>query len=52
VLSAQQALEERVDLETLSMDELHEILTTYDMGIEQDNTIMKEATFKASKKIK
>jgi hypothetical protein len=46
------SLEERVDLDTLSMDELHEILTSYKMRKEKDNLVMKEATFKASKKIK
>jgi hypothetical protein len=46
------SLEERVDLATLSMDELHGILTTYEMRIEKDNPFTKEATFKASKKTK
>jgi hypothetical protein len=46
------SLEERTDLDTLSMDELHGILTTYEMRTEQDNPVMKEATFKASKKTK
>jgi hypothetical protein len=46
------ALEERVDLATMTMDELHRILTTYEMRIDQDNPIKKEATFKASKKTK
>jgi uncharacterized coiled-coil protein SlyX len=46
------ALEERVDLDTLTMDELHGILTAYEMRIEKDNPVMKEATFKASKKTK
>jgi hypothetical protein len=44
------ALEEREDLATLSMDELHGILTTYEMRTEQDNPSRREATFKASKK--
>jgi hypothetical protein len=46
------ALEERVDLATLTMDELHGILTAYEMRIEKDNPVTKEATFKASKKTK
>jgi hypothetical protein len=46
------ALEERVDLATLTMDELHGTLTTYEMRTEQDNLVTKEATFKASKKTK
>jgi hypothetical protein len=46
------ALEEREYLATLSMDELHGILTTYEMRIEKYNPVMKEATFKASKKTK
>jgi uncharacterized coiled-coil protein SlyX len=46
------SLEERVDLATMTMDELHGILTAYEMRIEQDNPVMKEATFKASKKTK
>jgi hypothetical protein len=31
------ALEEREDLATLTMDELHGTLTTYEMRIEKDN---------------
>jgi hypothetical protein len=46
------SLEEREDLATLSMDELHGILTAYEMRTEQDNPSRKEATFKASKKTK
>ena len=42
------ALEERADLATLIMDDLHGILTTYEMRIEQYNPSRKEATFKAS----
>jgi hypothetical protein len=45
-------LEERVDLTTMTMDELHGTLTAYDMRIEKDNLVTKEATFKASKKTK
>jgi hypothetical protein len=43
-------LEERVDLDTMTMDKLHGILTAYEMRIEQDNLVTKEATFKASNK--
>jgi hypothetical protein len=45
------ALEERVDQDTMTMDELHGILTTYEMRKEKDNPITKEATFKESKKM-
>jgi hypothetical protein len=45
-------LEEREDIATLTMDELHGTLTTYEMRTEQDNPIKKEETFKASKKSK
>jgi hypothetical protein len=34
------------------MDEMHEILTTYEMRKEKDNPVMKKETFKESKKIK
>jgi hypothetical protein len=34
------------------MDEIHGIFTAYQMRKEQENLIMKEATFKASKKTK
>jgi hypothetical protein len=34
------------------MDELHKILIAYEMRTEKENPVMKEATFKASKKIK
>jgi hypothetical protein len=46
------SLEEREDLATLSMDELHGILIAYEMRTEQDNPPRKEATFKESKKTK
>ena len=46
------ALEERLDLNSISMDELHGIFTTYEMRIEQENPYVKEATFKASKRSK
>jgi hypothetical protein len=45
-------LEEREDLGTISMDELHGIFTTYEMRTKQENPSKKEATFKASKKTK
>jgi hypothetical protein len=41
-----------VDLATMTMDELHGILTTYKMRMEQDNLVTKEVSFKESKKIK
>jgi hypothetical protein len=44
------SLEERQDLAMLSMDELHGILTTYEMRTKQENPSRREATFKASKK--
>ena len=43
-------LEERVDLATLTMDELHQTLTGYEMGIEKDNQVTKEAYKKTKKK--
>jgi hypothetical protein len=46
------SLEERVDLSTLTMDELHEILTAYEMRIEQYNPTTKEEVFKTSNKTK
>jgi hypothetical protein len=45
-------LEERSYLNSISMDELHGIFTTYEMETEQKNPDIKEATFKASKKSK
>jgi hypothetical protein len=36
----------------MSMDELQKILTTYEMGTEQDNLVTKEVTFNVSKKTK
>jgi hypothetical protein len=45
-------LEERSDLNSISMDELHGIFTAYEMRIEQENPDVKEATFKASKRSK
>jgi hypothetical protein len=46
------SLEEREDIDTMIMDELHEILTYYEMMAEQYNTITKEETSKSSKRIK
>jgi hypothetical protein len=43
------ALEERADPNSISMDELHGIFTTYEMRTEQENPDTKEATFKACK---
>jgi hypothetical protein len=45
-------LEERSDLKSISMDELHGIFIAYEMRIEQENPDVKEATFKASKRSK
>jgi hypothetical protein len=46
------ALEERSDLDSRSMDELHGIFTTYEMRTEQENPDVKEVAFKASKRSK
>jgi hypothetical protein len=40
------ALEERSDLNSISIDELHEIFTTYELRTEQENPDVKEASFK------
>jgi hypothetical protein len=45
-------LEERSDLNSISMDELHGIFTAYEMRTEQENLDIKEASFKESKKSK
>jgi hypothetical protein len=45
-------LEERSDLNSISMDELHGIFTAYEMRTEQENPYVKEAAFKASKRSK
>ena len=45
-------LEEREDLGTMRMNELHGIFTAYEMIIEQENLVTKEASFKESKKTK
>jgi hypothetical protein len=44
------ALEERSVLDSISMDKLHEIFTAYEMRTEQENSDVKEAAFKASKR--
>jgi hypothetical protein len=46
------ALEERSDLNSISMDELHGIFTAYEMRTEQENTDVKEVAFNASKRSK
>jgi hypothetical protein len=46
------SLEEREDIGTLIMDEIHGIFTGYEMRTEQDNPSKKEETFKVSKKTK
>jgi hypothetical protein len=45
-------LEERSDLNSIRMDELHGIFTAYEMRIEQENPDVKEVAFKASKRSK
>jgi hypothetical protein len=45
-------LEEREDLDSIIMDEIHGIFTTYERRTEQENLDIKEAAFKASKKSK
>jgi hypothetical protein len=45
-------LEERSDLNSISMDELHGIFTAYEMRTEQENLDVKEVAFKASKRSK
>jgi hypothetical protein len=45
-------LEEREDLNSISMDKLHGIFTTYEMRTEQENPDIKEASFKESKRSK
>jgi hypothetical protein len=46
------ALEERDDLESISMDELHGIFIVYEMRTEQENPYIKEVAFNASKSSK
>jgi hypothetical protein len=43
-------LEEILDLDSISMDELDGIFTAYEMRIEQENPDVKEVAFKASKR--
>jgi hypothetical protein len=45
-------LEERSDLNSIIMDELHGIFTAYEMRTKEENPDIKEATFKTSKKSK
>jgi hypothetical protein len=45
-------LEEILDINSISMDELHGIFTAYEMRIEQENLDVKEAAFKESKRSK
>ena len=44
------AIEERSNLDIMTVDELHGTLTTYEMRTEQEDPLRKEATFKASNK--
>ena len=44
------ALEERKDLDRLSMDELHGILTTYEIKTKKEKPSKREETFKDSNK--
>ena len=46
------SLEERTYLDSIRTNELHGIFTAYEMRTEQENLVIKEATFKASKKSK
>jgi hypothetical protein len=46
------ALEERSDLNSISMHELYGIFTAYEMRTEHENPDIKEAAFKASKNSK
>ena len=46
------SLEERKDLDKLSMDELHGILTAYEMRTKQGKPSRNEEAFKVSKKTK
>jgi hypothetical protein len=46
------ALEEITDMNSISMDELHGIFTTYEMRTEHENLDIKEASFKSSKQSK
>ena len=44
------AIEKKLDLNTMTVDELHGTLTAYEMRTEQEDLAGKEATFKASNK--
>jgi hypothetical protein len=44
------ALEERSDLDSIRMDEMHGIFIAYEMRTEQENLDVKEAAFKSSKR--
>jgi hypothetical protein len=46
------ALEERSDLDSISMDELHGIFTAYEMRTEQENPDVKEVSLQGIQKIK
>lgn len=46
------AIEQMKGLDSLTMDELHGILTAYEMRTEKEKPSKREATFKASKKMK
>jgi hypothetical protein len=46
------ALEERSDLNSISIDEMHGIFTAYEMRTKQENPYVKETTFKESKRSK
>jgi hypothetical protein len=46
------ALEEISYLNSIRIDELHGIFTAYEMRIEQENPDVKEASFKAYKRLK
>jgi hypothetical protein len=43
-------LEERADINSISMDKLHGVFKAYEMRTEQENPDIKEASFKASKR--
>ena len=45
-------IEEQDDLDLLTMDQLHGILTAYEMRMGQNNISKGEATFKVTMKIK
>ena len=45
-------LEDRKDLDMVTMDEIHGILTAYEMITKKENPLRREETFKASKKTK